>query len=385
MQRTVTRIASLDLARGLVVAIMALDHARIYFSEAGFDPTDLSQTTPAYFMTRWVTHLCAPSFFFIAGLGAGLHQQRTGSNSRTAAFLVSRGVWLMLLEVTLLGFFWSFQPGWWWFGVIWSLGAAFVLMAGLVYAPRWIVLGIGMGIIALGPVLSGVRPPEASAWAGAWALLHGGGPIDQPLVGVRLVLFPVLPWLAMMMAGYGATQLLFDQEGARPKRLVVGGALLLVLAAAVRVWGMNSLGWESVSVLAFLNMQKYPPALDFTLCMLGLLLVFLALLARFDRQETAPRALAPLAAYGGAPFLFYLAHILLIHAAALAVARVLGWDASYLFWDIPWPNLRPPEGFGFGLTGVYVVWLLVLAALYPVCRRFRDLKRRHQGFWLRYL
>lgn len=381
-----TRFASLDLARGLVVAVMALDHVRMFFTEAGFSPTDLDQTTTAYFMTRWVTHLCAPAFFFVAGVGAGLYRRQSGSAGKAAGFLLSRGVWLIFLELTLLGLFWSFSPGWWWFGVIFSLGAAFVLMSGLIHLPRLVLFVMAVGLVLASPVLGALQPPEGSPIATAYAIFYSGGVVDLGALGQRLVLFPIVPWLAMMMAGYAAAEFLFDRQGARARRLLLSGAVLLAGFIVARVLVLTQAGWpEGQGVLAFLNLEKYPPSLEFTLCMLGLLLVALAALARFDRSGRTPGWMSPLAAYGGAPFLFYLVHILLIHAAAWSAARLMGWDAAYLFWTNPWPNLQPPDGYGFGLHGVYLVWLAVLAALYPLCRWFVGVKRRSGAGWLRYL
>lgn len=381
-----TRFASLDLARGLVVAVMALDHVRMFFTEAGFSPTDLEQTTTAYFMTRWVTHLCAPAFFFVAGVGAGLYRRQSASTARTAGFLLSRGVWLIFLELTLLGLFWSFMPGWWWFGVIFSLGAAFVLMSGLIHLPRLVLFALAVALVLASPVLGALQPPEGGPVATAYAILYSGGVVDLGWLGQRLVLFPIVPWLAMMMAGYAAAEYLFDGQGARSRRLLLSGCLLLAGFVTARLAVLIQAGsTDGRSVLAFLNVEKYPPSLEFTLCMLGLLLVTLAALARFDRSGRTPPWLSPLAAYGGAPFLFYLAHILLIHGAAWSVARLLGWDTSYLVWTNPWPNLQPPDGYGFGLPGVYLVWLVVLTALYPLCRWFVGVKRRSDAGWLRYL
>ena len=191
------RIGSLDTTRGLIVALMALDHVRIYFSAAQFDPMDLGQTDPGWYLARWVTHLCAPGFFFIMGLGAALMKVRMTAGALTA-FLLVRGLWLILLELTVIGFAWSFTPGWFWFGVIFSLGAAMMLLALTHCLPRILLFILASAFILL----------HNEYWATAFpmpepvdAILYSGGVIELPAVGPRLALYSILPWAALAVLG----------------------------------------------------------------------------------------------------------------------------------------------------------------------------------------
>lgn len=376
---------ALDSTRGLIVALMALDHVRIFFSAAQFDPTDLDSTSLGWFLTRWVTHLCAPGFFFIAGLSAALMQRRQGRRE-LASFLLVRGLWLILLELAVFGIAWSFNPGWLWFGVIWGLGASMVLLAGLIFVPRSLLLIVAAGFTLLHNWLwpSGLLPATIEA------LLYSGGVADLPLLGQRLIIYPVLPWAALMAIGYAAAGWLIP---ARPAagRLAAAGAIMVAAFIVSRVAGLGApadSGFEPGggirALLSFLNVEKYPPSLQFSLATLGVLALLLALAVRFERLPRAAMLLHPLQAYGRVPFFFYLIHLFLIHGLALAAAVLLGWPTAYLFWEGIGPNLKPPEGYGFGLGGIYPTWLLVLALLYPLCAGFARLKQKHPEAWLRF-
>ncbi len=377
------RDVSLDVSRGLIIALMALDHVRIFFSAAQFDPIDLDQTTAGYFLTRWVTHLCAPGFFFIVGLGAWLIERKDG-RLELARFLTLRGLWLIALEFTLFGFAWSFQPGWTWLGVIWGLGAGMILLSALLFVPRPALLAIAIMFTLLHNALN--IPSEGAftqiSYAGGWAQL--------PLLGGEVILYPVLPWAALMVLGYTVGPWLMPAGQSAARRLAAAGAAALLLFVLVRLAGYGQstvggfegqpgLGW---TILSFLNVQKYPPSLQFSLVTLGLLLLFQAWVA--GRQASAA-PLSLLATYGCVPFFFYAIHLFLIHGAALFVAAFLGWPTSYLFWSGEGPNLVPPEGFGFALVGIWLIWLAVLAVLYPACRWFATVKSGPGHIWLRFL
>ncbi|MDQ8756214.1 heparan-alpha-glucosaminide N-acetyltransferase domain-containing protein [Sphingosinicella sp. LHD-64] len=377
------RDISLDVSRGLIIALMALDHVRIFFSAAQFDPVDLDQTTAGYFLTRWVTHLCAPGFFFIVGLGAWLIGRKHG-RLKLAGFLALRGLWLVVLEFALFGFAWSFHPGWTWFGVIWGLGAGMILLSVLLLVPRPALLAGAALFILLHNAFS---IPSGGALA---QILYTGGWAQLPLFGGEVILYPILPWAALMMLGYAIGPWLMPAGQSAAKPLAFAGAIALLLFVLVRLAGYGQspgggfegqpdLGW---TILSFLNVQKYPPSLQFALVTLGLLLLFQAWTA--GRQAvTGPLSL--LATYGRVPFFFYAFHLFLIHGAALLVAWLLGWPISYLFWTGEGPNLVPPEGFGFVLVGVWLTWLAVLVVLYPACRWFGKVKSGSGHIWLRFL
>lgn len=379
------RNAALDIARGLIVALMALDHVRIFFSAAQFDPLDLDQTSIGWFLTRWITHLCAPGFFFIAGLSATLIESRQTKRA-LAAFLLVRGLWLILLELAVFGFAWSFNPGWLWLGVIWGLGAAMILLAGLISLPRPLLLAAALAFTLLHNALwpAGLLPPTAET------LLYAGGVADLPLLGPRMVLYAVLPWTALMLLGYAAGPWLLPDGRPAVRRLAWAGAAMVAAFLLLRFVGLGQPaggGYEPGggprAILSFLDVEKYPASLQFSLATLGLMALFLALIARFADRPRLAALLGPLQAYGRVPFFFYLLHLFLIHGAALLTARLLGWPADHLFWEGIGPSLRPPDGYGFGLAGVWLAWLPILALLYPACSWFGRLKSRRPERWLR--
>ena len=380
------RLASLDITRGLIVAIMALDHVRIYFAGAQFDPVDLSQTTPDWFFTRLVTHICAPGFFFIAGFGAALSEQNGMSKHMLAGFLLTRGVWLIALDLTVMGVAWSFGiTGWFWFGVLWGLGAAMVVLAALIFIPRFVMLIIAIGAVLLQEQwLALISFEEGSTWA----LFATGGVWAVPVVGPKIVLYPLLPWLCLMAIGYALAPILLRESKPRGTLIIMLGIVFLVAFVAARMLGVGGGGLppdDPQRILAFLNVEKYPPSLQFSLLTLGALLTLFGAVATIEARGLTMRLLHPLRVYGRVPFFFYILHVYLIHAGALVCATLLGWPRDYLFWSGVGPNLMPPDGYGFGIAGVYSAWLVVLVVLYPLCLFFADVKSKRNAWWLRYL
>jgi uncharacterized membrane protein len=380
------RLASLDITRGLIVAIMALDHVRIFFSEAQFDPLDFSQTTPAWIVTRLVTHICAPGFFFIAGFGAALSEQNGLSKRALAAFLFTRGVWLIALELTVMGVAWSFGfNGWFWFGVLWGLGAAMIALAALIFVSRLMLLLVAVAAVALQQQwLALILAPEGSIWA----LFGPGGVWEAPVVGPKLVLYPLIPWLCLMAIGYAVGPTLLKDAKPRGALILVVGVVLLILFITARVLGIGGgvAPDHEQQILAFLNVEKYPPSLQFSLLTIGALLTFFGVVATLEAHGRPMRMLHPLRVYGRVPFFFYILHIYLIHGAALLCATVFGWPRGYLFWQgTSWPNLMPPDGYGVGVGGVYLAWVAILAVLYVLCLWFARVKERSKAGWLRYL
>lgn len=386
MPATANRIASLDITRGLIVAIMALDHTRIFFSSAQFDPVDLSQTTPAWFFMRIVTHICAPGFFFIAGFGAALSESNGMTKRALAGFLLTRGIWLIALELTVMGAAWSFGlDGWFWFGVLWCLGASMIALALLIFAPRLIVLLIALAAVLLQEQWLALIPAEQGS---VWALFATGGVWETPALGPKLVLFPLLPWLSLMAIGYAAAPMLLRDGKPRGALIMAIGIVLTIVFVVVRVLGVGGgvAPDDPQQVMAFLNVEKYPPSLQFTLATLGALLTFFGVVATLEAHGRPMRMLHPLRTYGRVPFFFYVIHIPLIHAAALLAATVFGWPRDYLFWEgASWPQLTPPDGYGFEPFGVYVAWLVILVILYMKCLWFVGVKERSTAWWLRYL
>lgn len=379
------RLTSVDMLRGLVIILMALDHTRDYFHARAWmlDPLDPAKTDVALFATRWVTHFCAPTFVLLAGMSAFLQGHFGKSKGDLARFLLTRGLWLIFLELVVINFGWNFSiPG---FGlqVIWALGLSMVALAGLIWLPRKLVLAIGVAIIAGHNLLDPVVPADLGAAAPLWIVLHEGG----LTLTAFFVVYPVLPWIGVMALGYGLGPILIEQPALRRRTLTILG--LSMIAAFLVVRGINLYGdpqaWTARAeglrtAFDFLNVRKYPPSLDYLMVTLG---AGLALLPVLERVRGGFGDL--LLVYGRAPLIFYIAHIFLIHALAMATGLALGFEPGIFINVLVDPGPMAKAGWGFPLIGVYGVWLLVLALLYPLCRWWGGLKQRRHDWWLSYL
>jgi uncharacterized membrane protein len=390
------RLDAVDLLRGVVMVLMALDHTRGFFSSPSMDPTDLEKTNTALFLTRWVTHFCAPVFVFLAGTGAFLSGSPGKSKGELAAFLLTRGLWIILLELTIvlcLGWAWNFQYRFVLGGVLWAIGWSMVVLAGLVVLPTSVVTVFGLTLIAFHNLFDNVAANDLGRYRWLWAILHTGD-VVQPLRDAPylpsfweplremlfLPVYPLVPWIGVMAAGYGfGALLLLDPRKRRQELLGLGIALTIAfvtLRAANRYgdprpWTLQKDGW--FTFLSFLNCHKYPPSLLFLLMTLG---PAIAALALFDRK---PGPLGRVfVTFGRVPLFYYLLHLPLIHAAAAGFAY-LRYGPGVLEWT------QVPEGYGYSLPVVYLVWLGVVLTLYLPCRWFAGVKQRQRGAWLSYL
>jgi uncharacterized membrane protein len=378
------RLDSVDLLRGAVMVLMALDHLREYLGPRG-DPEDLATATPALFLTRWVTHFCAPAFVFLAGAGAYLRGARLSRRTDLARFLLTRGLLLVVLEFTLVHWVGTFS-----FDyrsvvaqVIWAIGASMVLLSGLVFLPARAVGLVGVAILAGHNLFDGVRGADLGPAGWLWDVLHTRRPF-KPLPGHGVFLaYPLLPWFGVMAAGYGFGPLLGGEPARRRARLLALGTgltLAFVLLRAVNGYGDNrpwsAEGGGLLTALSFLNCQKYPPSLLFVLMTLGPCVIALAL------ADWLPGAVArPLTVFGRVPLFYYVLHIALIEAVAVGLALATYGRADFLIGSVPGP---PPEGYGYGLPVLYLLWAGCVAALYPACLWFAGVKRRHPREWLSY-
>jgi uncharacterized membrane protein len=376
------RVDHVDLLRGLVMVIMVLDHVRAYFSGAHFDPTDLTRTTPALFATRWITHYCAPVFVFLAGASVWIAGTRR-TRGELARFLLSRGIWLVFLELTVISFAWYLSTAWTlgaFAQVIWAIGWSMVVLAGLIYLPRGAVAAIALAMVLGHNMLDGVTPERFGALAPLWRVLHVSGPLGiAPILG----LYPLVPWIGVMALGFLAGPVVFSSSPKDARRLLWAGAVLVagfVVLRWVNVYGDPHPrvlhGETDLVVMSFLNLTKYPPSLLYLLMTLGPALLALAWLRR-ARGSVAE----VLITFGRVPFLFYVAHLFLVHALAVGAGALQGFPASAMRTVFK----QLPADYGFGLPVVYLVWLGVVAALYPVCRRYAALKARSRAWWLSYL
>jgi uncharacterized membrane protein len=382
-----SRLTAVDLLRGLVIVLMALDHARDFFTSVRFDATDLTQTTAALFLTRWVTHFCAPVFVFLAGTSAFLYQARGRTRGEVSRFLLTRGLWLVVLELTVVRWAWMFNFNYTtellFVQVIWALGISMIVLAGLIHLPTWAIAAAGIGMIAGHNLFDGVTPESLGAWGPLWTILHVQTAIPLGGEQVLFVIYPLIPWIGVMAAGYAFAPLLRRPERER-RRLLLGLGVGLTLAFLV-LRAVNGYGdpapWSGQdspgrTVLSFLNTTKYPASLLFLLMTLGPAIALLPLLERW----TGPFARA-ITVFGRVPLFFYVLHLALIHALALLVGTLAGFDPrSFLrVW------LFLPDEWGYGLGVVYLVWAGVVVALYPACRWFAGVKARRREAWLSYL
>ena len=386
------RLDSVDALRGLVMVIMALDHVRDYFHHDApfFDPTDLTKTNVALFFTRWVTHFCAPVFIFLAGTGAFLSASRgKKTKAELSRFLLTRGLWLILLELTIINSSWSFRLGLQFFivQVIWAIGVSMIVLAVLIYLPVWVITAFGLLMIATHNLFDAVQAGSLGAFSGLWATLHSRE-LTETYGGIHVfTMYPLIPWIGVMAAGYGFGQLfLLEREHRRRLMLRLGAActLLFIILRAINVYG-DPHPWAAqknalYTFLSFINCEKYPPSLLFLLMTLGPAIIILALLERFNR-EPVPGLVRPLVVFGRVPLFYYILHIPFIHALAIAFAFAKYGSAL----DEVFKSGRPPADYGYSLPVVYLIWVGVVLALYPVCRWFAGVKRRRRDAWLSYL
>jgi uncharacterized membrane protein len=379
--RAGARLPSIDRLRGFVIVLMALDHTRDFFDADAlrFDPTDLDHTYPALFMTRFVTHFCAPIFMFLAGASAYLHGLALGDRAVLSRFLWTRGLWLILLDIVVISPVWNVGFGSFELATLWAIGVAMIALAALIFLPTRAVLLVGAAILALHNLLDGVHAPLFGDLAPLWRMLHEPGPLPFGLNGK--IVYPVLPWIGVMALGYGLAPMFLEPAERRDRRLLALGAAFLALFALLRwsnlygdarLWSAHA---ETVTTaLSLLNVTKYPPSLLYALVTLGVGLVLLPLMERLE--GAAGRILET---YGRVPMFVYVLHLYVILAAAAATELAKGVSLDELKGLGGGP---PPAGYGVGLAGVYVAWLLIMAALYPACRWYGGFKRRRRDLWI---
>ena len=390
------RIQSVDALRGAIMMLMAIDHIRDYVAQSAqhFLPTDLTRTTPAIFLTRWITHFCAPVFMLTAGLGAYLWMTRGHhSKGELSRLLISRGIWLIVLEVTILRLIFfsqiSFTANPVLLIILWAIGISMIALAGLIYLPMRVIAAVGIAIIALHNLLGGVSAERFGRAAWIWNILYQRGIIAFDGIKFRPA-YPVLPWIGVMAGGY-CLGTVFEWDAQRRRsflvRLGVALAAAFVVVRAVNVYG-DPVGWSRqaspvFTVLSFLNVTKYPPSLDFLLMTLGPALAAMAWLEKFHFRFTNP-----LIVFGRVPFFYYGAHLLLAHLIAIGMNFMRYGAKSFLLIAPPsmgGPSALFPADYGFPLWTVYAVWVAVLLLLYPACLWFARLKQRRHDWWLTYL
>jgi uncharacterized membrane protein len=416
------------------MVIMMLDHTRDFVHSASFqfDPTDLTQTNVALFFTRWITHYCAPVFVFLAGTGAYLQFARGKNRKDLSRFLITRGLWLIVLEFTLVRLGATFSVDYRFLGmmqVIWVIGVSMIVLAALIHLPLRVIAGFGLAMIALHNLLDrfrvqGWRGPETavpSYGAKLFIILHQ--PYEAfPIVGwpspAVFVLYPLIPWIGVMAAGY-TFGVIYQRESARRRRLLLllgsAATVLFIVVRAINHYGDPS-PWSRQSsilftVLSFLNTTKYPPSLLFLLMTLGPAMLVLALfespLESPDAARGSQASLSTSAAdnpkpsftvgllprprlrnffvtFGRVPLFFYLLQWPTAHLIAVIVHAAAGKPWRWMFGSLIGVE-PPPPGVGFNLAVVYACWLVGVLLLYPLCKWFAGVKARRRDWWLSYL
>jgi uncharacterized membrane protein len=397
-----SRLGSIDLLRGLVMIVMVLDHTRDYVHVDGLagDPTNLATTTVMLFMTRWVTHYCAPIFVFLAGVGAYLQRSRGMTTRDLSRFLVSRGLWLIVLEATVIRVTSWFNVDYSYLAtlqVIWTLGVSMIVLAALIHLPLRVVAGFGLAMIVAHNAFDGVRvaswqgpgSPVPSAAAKLWMMLHQPTELF-PIFGdgspVVLVIYPLVPWIGVIAAGY-VFGTLYTLDPARRRawllRLGLGLIAAFVVIRATNLYG-DPRPWSPqpsalFTVLSFVNTTKYPVSLLYLLMTIGPAMLALAW---FEARRPS-RVEQIVTRVGRVPLFFYLWQWPLAHGLALGVSAAAGKPIGQYFLSPPAVFAAPASGFD--LPVVYLCWATVLAVLIPMCLWFSRVKERNPAWWLKYL
>jgi uncharacterized membrane protein len=386
------RLASLDILRGLVIVLMVLDHTRDFphIDAVRFDPLDPSRTTALLYATRWITHLCAPTFVFLAGTSAWLQRARGKTPRELSRFLLTRGLWLVVLELTVIGFAWSFSlPFMFLLQVVWAIGWSMVVLAALVWLPRPLVLGLGVLILAGHNLLDPIKPAQWGAWGDLWTALHVPGLWSHAGAPYALDAYPLLPWCGVLLFGYGMGPV-FLAPGARRTRLLTGlGLGMIALFLVLRYFNLygdpNTWGPRPTltqSAMDFFGVEKYPPSLLYVCATLGPVFVLIPLIEHWHG-----RAARFFMVFGAVPLFAYVLHLYLVHAAAIGLRLASGQSLVGQFDELRMNVLHRSllEGSGFPLAVVYATWIGIVLALYPACRWYAGVKARRHDWWLSYL
>jgi uncharacterized membrane protein len=415
------RINSVDMLRGLVMVFMLIDHTRdfVHHDTFFFDPTDITKTYPTLFFTRWITHFCAPVFVFLSGTSVYLQLARK-TKPELSRFLLTRGLWMIVLEFTLIRFLvlWNFDVTQF-LGmaqVIWVFGWCMILLAGLIHLPLRAVATFGIVMIALHNLLDPIRvtpwqgpgTPAPGLGGSLWMVLHQSGvvlPFGFP-GPVLFILYPLIPWLGVMAVGYTMGAVYDRQPEERRRWLVRWGTVITVgflLIRAINIYGDPG-PWSVqksavMTLVSFLNLQKYPPSLLFLMMTLGPALLALALWEKYNVRPLEmrlggevssrdSRSAGPitrmLITYGRVPLFFYILQWLYAHAAGYFLSLAVGKPTD-IYFNLPGPGSVPPPNIGFDLRVVFVVWFAGVLLLYPLCKWYARLKARRNDWWLSYV
>lgn len=390
--KSARRVESVDALRGLVMIIMALDHVREFHhvGAMSFQPEDLTRTTPLLFMTRWITHFCAPVFMFTAGLAAFYWMRRGRTPAELTAFLAKRGLWLILIDLVVIRLimFFGLESGPVILNVLWALGWSMLALGLLARLPAGMLAGFSIAMILLHNLADSITPAAFGRAAWVWNVIH-----QQGLFRLGPVMFisayPLIPWIGVMAAGFCFGRIMVLSPGKQRAWTFRIGLALTIGFFVLR--GINAYGdpqkWSVqaspiMTVLSFLRCNKYPPSLDFLLMTLGPALMLLAWFGRFSFS-----ALNPLIVFGRTPLFFFVVHLLIAHLLSIPLALMRYGRADFLLQPLPSMGGSPesyPAGYGLSLGATYLVWIAVVVLMYPLCVWFKGVKERRRWGWLAY-
>jgi uncharacterized membrane protein len=387
------RIESIDLLRGIVMIVMALDHVRDYFHYDAFlySPTDLSKTSGFLFFTRFITHYCAPVFVFLAGISANMYGSKR--NRRQLSFyLLTRGAWLVFAEFFIITLGWTFNPAYPIFNlqVIWAIGISMIVLSAMIYLNRQYILLVALLLIAGHNFLDNLHVSNIGITNFLWHILHEPGDFTAGRFTI-FVRYPVMPWIGMMALGYYLGALYNPgYDAVKRKKILLSAGLgaiaLFIILRSFNIYG-DAAQWSIqknilFSFLSFLNVTKYPPSFLYTLITLGPAMIFLSM-----AEKPLTAITKKVAVLGRVPFFYYVIHLYLIHLFAIIGAMILGYSWSDMIFSDRVNRVAELKGYGFNLFIVYLVWIVLILLLYPCCKWFDGYKRNNQSAksWLTYL
>jgi uncharacterized membrane protein len=384
------RVESIDILRGIVMIVMALDHIRHYFhfDTMMFDPSNLERTTLAFFGTRFITHICAPTFILLAGTAVYFIRQRKTAKE-TSIFLVTRGLWLVVLQMTIIRFGWNFDPGFHYNSstIISTIGFCMIGLSILIHFPFKVILAIGLAMVVGHNALDGIRFENGSFLEVLWTFLHGRKLYVISEEFSFLFLYPIIPWVGVIALGYCLGRLYDRDYNAAERKNILMLLGLITFAAFVVLRSMNSYGdpvrWVqsenfSVTVISFFNITKYPPSLVFLCCTLGIALMLLSVL-----DNVNPKRWAPVGIFGKVALFYYVLHIYVIHILALIAVVLYGYPWQTMIFTGTFDQFSPllVGKYGFSLGVVYGIWIAIVLILYPFCRYWYSFKIRNKEKW----
>lgn len=381
---TKSRIYSIDILRGIIMILMALDHVRDFFTNIPFDPLDLSKTTTPLFLTRWITHFCAPTFVFLSGTSVYLTLLNGKSKKQASLLLLTRGLWLIFLECTVISFGWVTTDPTITLQVIWAIGWSMIFLSALIYLKPIYVLLIAILLIAGHNFFDRMQAISLGEGELIWMIFHQQGFYPLSNSGGIFIMYPLIPWVGVMAAGYAFGSLFNYAPSIRQNIFIKIGVSFIILFLILRIfnlygdpfpWQETNLWWKNI--LAVIKVHKYPPSLLYVLMTLGISISALGLLESVNNRFSQV-----LSVFGKVPMFYYVLHLYLIHGVQILVGVLSGYPLENFMGNF---FNKIPKDWGYNLLTVYLIWLGIVTVLYFPCRWYVRLKQRRKDWWLSYI